>query len=369
MKFRYLAFAILALSACKEESQKQTVQAIPVEVIATKPVDVPLFLEFSGRAQGSKEVEVRSQVSGILLKRNYIEGAEVKEGDVLFKIDPAPYQATLKQTQAKLAQEQAKLEAAKNQFRRMNILFKDRIVSEKALDDAKTTLETVEASIELARAEVQSAQLDLDYTTVTAPISGITSLETKSEGSLISNTDLLTNITQLNPVYVMFSSTDKEIFGLRDMFEHGFINNPRKSDKNTMIAKIKFDNGAFYEEEGEITFTNSIVDTKTGTVQSRAVFANPTKKIMPGQFARVVIEGITRLNAIVLPKESVLQGSQGSFVYRVNADNIAEIVNVKTGLSAPNGDWIIDEGLNEGDKIVVDGIMKVRPNALVQIKN
>ncbi|MFI3241829.1 MAG: efflux RND transporter periplasmic adaptor subunit [Alphaproteobacteria bacterium] len=367
MKLRYLMILVALLSACKDkDKQTAEVKKLEVETISLQKQDIPLDLEFSGKAQGFKEVEVRSRVSGILLKRNYTEGADVEEGQVLFEIDPAPYQATLNQAKAALSQQQAQLDAAENQYHRMDVLFEDRIVSAKALDDAKATLDTTKASIELAKAEVESAQLNLDWTKVTAPISGITSLEAKSEGSLINATDLLTNITQLNPIYVMFSTTDKEMFSLANLVEKGLVNNPRSDKKENIIAKIKFDDDSFYPVEGSLNFTNSVVDQTTGTIQSRAIFENPQKRIMPGQFVRIVLEGLNRLQAISVPKSAVMQNTQGQFVYTINDKGLATLTPVVTGLSGPNNTWIIDEGLNNGDIVITSPLMKIRPDMPVK---
>lgn len=368
MKIRYLLCVLVLVCACKDEKNNKTqAQALPVEAMVVEAKNIPLTLEFAGRAQGSKEVEVRSRVSGILLKRNYTEGADVKAGQLLFEIDPAPYQATLNQAKASLLQQKAQLDAAKNQYNRMSILFKDRIVSAKSLDDAKANLETIEASIDLAKASVESAQLNLDWTKVEAPISGITSLQTKSEGSLISATDLLTNITQLNPIYIMFSLTDAEMFSLRRMVEKGFMNNPRESGISEIVAKIKFDDGSAYPIDGKVNFTNSVVDQATGTVQSRAVFDNPTRKIMPGQFIRIVLEGLNRLDAIAVPKSAVMQSAKSQFVYIINDKGEAEVAPITVGVSGPNSTWIVDEGLKSGQKVITSSLMKIRPGMPVSV--
>ncbi len=367
MKARYLFIALAFLSACKEDnSTNNAAQALKVNTIIAQEQDVPLELEFSGRAQGSKEVEVRSRVSGILLKRNYVEGSDVKEGQILFEIDPAPYMAALNQAKASLLQQQAQLDAAQNQYHRMDVLFEDRIVSAKALDDAKANLETIKASIAAAKASVESAQLNVDWTKVEAPISGITSLEAKSEGSLISSADLLTNITQLNPIYVMFSATDTEIISLTKLVEKGLVNNPNHDGKSDIVAKIKYDDGSFYPINGALNFTNSVVDKTTGTVQSRIVFDNPNKRIMPGQFVRVVLEGLSRLHALTVPKAAVMQGPQGQFVYVIDKNGTAQARAVITGVSGPNDTWVIDKGLNNGDVVITSSLMKIKPNTPVE---
>ena len=361
-----LPILLIVLSACNDE-KKQTVQSIPtVEAIRVSPQNIPLDLEYSARTQGSKETVVRARVGGILLKRNYIEGAKVNEGDVLFEIDPEPYKVALQQAQAKLAQTKAQLTAAESQWKRISKLFEERIVSEKSRDEAKANLEALEASLKLAQAEVDSAQLNLDYTTVTAPVGGLTSLETQSEGSLISATgsdSLLTHITQTDPIYVIFSASEGEISSLINMGEKGLIKADSGCTTNScrkITAKLKLGSGDTYKEVGYVNFINPTIDENTGTVKLRAVFPNPDGKIKPGQFVRLVMEGITRLNALVVPQEAIMQGSTGSFVYKVNDKGLVEPVNVITGLSTEDEGWIIDSGLKDGDIVITSNLMKLR---------
>ncbi len=376
MNFRYKTLAIasmmLAVGACKEDASKakQAEAQVPVaEVLEVKPENIPLSFEFSARAQGSKETEVRARVGGILLKRNYVEGSYVEEGSVLFQIDPVPFEVALNQAKAELAQSEAQLKAAENQWERISKLFKDGIVSEKARDEARASLDSLKATTQLAQAKVDSAQLNLDYTTVKAPISGITSMEAQSEGSLISSSgesSLLTNITQLNPIYVIFSASENEIMSLSNMVDRGLIKNPE--NKSEIKAKLKFGNDETYNELGQINFITPNVDEKTGTVKLRAVFPNSEGRIRPGQFLRLIMEGLTRIDALVVPQEAVMQGANGSFVYRVNEQGVVEIVNVHTGLTTPNGQWIIDQGLKPNDKVIVSGLLKIRQGMKVEPK-
>ena len=374
MRLRYLLISLLAsvmmVSACKEEGkvkpQTQEAKLPQVPVIELKSEDIPLSFEFSARTQGYKETQVRARVGGILLKRNYVEGSQVEEGSVLFEIDPAPYEVALKQAQAQLAQAKAQLSSAETQWHRTEKLFKEGYASEKTRDEARSNRDSLLASVQLAEAAVDSAQLNLDYTKVTAPISGITSLGAQSEGSLISTTgesSLLTSITQIDPIYVIFSATEGEILSLTNMTERGLIKNPERG--KDIFAKLKLGDGSIYNEDGKINFINPTIDEATGTIKLRAVFPNPEGKIRPGQFVRLIMEGLVRLNALVLPQEAVMQGANGSFVYRVNSQGVIEMVSVQTGLTTPNGEWIIDEGLNPGDKVIYAGLLKLRPGMKV----
>ena len=353
----------IALSACdKNDNQNvNTNKPQDVSVMELKSEDIPLNFEFSARAQGSKETEVRAQVSGILLKRNYVEGAKVEEGSILFQIDPKPYQVALDQAKAHHAQAKAQYTNAKTQWKRTEELFKEGFASAKSRDEALASMESLGASVKLTQAEVEAAQLNLDYTTVTAPISGITSMEAQSEGSLISTTgdsSLLTKIVQVDPIYVIFSLSENELISFRNMSEKGLIKNPE--NKSEVVAKLKFSDDRMYEHDGTINFINPTIDESTGTVKLRAVFPNPDGKVRPGQFLRLNMSGLTRLNAVSLPKESVMQEAGGSYVYRVNDKNEVENVSVKTGLTTQDGKWIIDEGLNVGDKVITNSLLKLR---------
>lgn len=372
MFFKSKAFvmlaAVLALGGCKKESGAGDSAQVPtVAAVKVEPQNIPLSFEFAARAQGSKETEVRARVGGILLKRNYVEGSQVEEGSVLFQIDPEPFKVTLNQAKAKLAQVNAELKNAETQWQRTEKLYKEKYASEKARDDARANLDSLAASAQLAQAEVDAAQLNLDYTTVKAPISGITSMEVQSEGSLISATgdsSLLTHITQLDPIYVIFSASENEILSLTNMVDRGLIRNPE--NQNEIKAKVRFGNDVVYPLEGEINFMNSNVDQKTGTIKLRAVFPNPEARLRPGQFLRLIMEGLTRIDALVVPQEAVMQASDGAFVYRVNEQGVVESVSVQTGLTTKDGGWIIDSGLKPGDVVIVSGVMKIRPGMTVK---
>ena len=360
--------AFLILCSCNEdkkasaEADKPT--AISVDAVQVEPQNIPLSFEFSARAQGYKETQVRARVGGILLKKNYIEGAEVKEGDVLFEIDPNEYRAKLNNAKANLAKAQAQLHRAETEWDRIEKLFKQRVVSEKSRDDALAELESQKAAVLMAESEVETAQLNFDYTKVTAPISGVTGMEEQSVGSLISATGLLTTITQLDPIYVIFSASESEMMSLANMVRSGLVKNPE--NKSEVIAKVKFSNDVFYPLDGEINFINSGIDEGTGTIKLRAVFPNPKRQLKPGQFLRLVMEGLTRINALVVPQESIMQGGNGSYLYIVNDKNMVEAVNVQTGLMTKEGGWIIDGGLKAGDKVIISNLMKIRPGMTVE---
>lgn len=362
-KFLLVFIGLLSLNACKEAKNDNaaTPREMTVKAMRVTPQDIPLSFEYPARAQGSKEVQVRARVGGILLKRNYIEGSRVKAGDVLFEIDPAQYQVALEKAKAQLAQNKAQLLSAQQDWARISQLFKQRVVSEKSKDDSKATLDAAQAAVQMAQAQVDEAQLNLDYTKVTAPVSGITSLETQSEGSLISatgNDSLLTNITQIDPIYVIFSASESEIYSLTNMSEKGQIKTPYNGGE--IKAKLKYSSGDTYSHEGDINFINPSIDETTGTIKLRAVFPNPEGRLKPGQFVRLVMEGLIRMNALVVPQESVMQGATGPFVYTLNEQGLVETKNIQTGLSTSDGGWIVDAGLNSGDIVITSGLLKIR---------
>lgn len=367
-KLLVAAAALMALAGCKEEDKTQQASQVPaVDVVQVAPQDIPLAFEFAARAQGSKETEVRARVGGILLKRNYVEGSRVEEGQLLFEIDPAQYAIELDKAKANLIDAEATLSQAESQWNRIEKLHKEGYASGKDYDSTKAAYDSAKAAAMLAKANLDAAQLNLDYTKVTAPISGITSMETQSEGSLISSTgdaSLLTHITQLDPIYVIFSASENEILSLSNMVDCGLIKYPDTKAKE-IKAKVKFGDDTVYNKEGEINFINPTVDEKTGTIKLRAVFPNPEGRIRPGQFLRLLMEGLVRINALVVPQEAVMQSPNGTFVYRVNANNVIESVSVQAGLMTKDGGWIIDEGLKPGDKIITGGIMKLRPGMTV----
>ncbi|HEU6441026.1 MAG TPA: efflux RND transporter periplasmic adaptor subunit [Microvirga sp.] len=340
-------------------------QAPPPEVTVAeiKAKKVPVTYAYAARISAFREVQVRARVGGILLKRNFTEGAQVNADQVLFEIDPAPFEAELARAKAQLQQAQAQLNQARRDAERALQLFAKGAGSEKSRDDAIAARELAEASVAAARAQVQTAQLNLDYTHVKAPISGITSLEQVPEGSLIGtsgDSSLLTSITQLDPVYVNFAFADREGAEIRRLLKAQNEGAPTKDLK----VRITFGDGEVYEHEGTIDFTSSSIDTETGTLQARAVVKNPDHRLVPGQFVRATVTGLTLNDAIVIPEAAVMQGPQGQFVYTINGSGKAEVRPVQLDRQIEGG-WIVSSGLRAGDKLVTEGVIKVRPGAPV----
>lgn len=331
-----------------------------VTVIEVKPGKVPITYEYAARVAASREVEVRAQASGILLKRNFNEGAEVEAGDVLFEIEPAPYEAEVAIARARLQQAEARLSQATRDAERTARLAATGTVAEKTRDDAQSAKELATAEVAAARAQLEAAELQLGYTKVAAPIDGVTSLEQVPEGSLIGTTgesSLLTRITQRQPVHVYFSASQEEIAEARRLLE---AQGMWERAGEIVDVRIMFGDGHYYPQAGKIDFAASGLDPATGTLRLRAVVPNPERRLLPGQFVRAIVTGLTLQDAIVVPHEAVLQSPQGQFVYTVNSDGRAELRPVHLGREVEGG-WIAESGLQPGDRLVTEGIIKLRP--------
>jgi membrane fusion protein (multidrug efflux system) len=305
-------------------------------------------------------VQVRARVEGILLRRAYTEGQAVTAGQLLFEIDAAPFEVALNRVKAQLAQANATLSAAQRRWQRAQELIKTNAISRRERDDTESDLDFAKAAVKLAEAEVQAAKINLDYTQVKAPIAGITSREAVSEGSLVGpNNSLLTTITQLDPLWVNVSLPDKLVLGIRRMIDRGEAAFEGKREVEIIVGQ-----GEPYPYFGQVNFTESAIDRRTGTVQLRAIIPNPDNALLPGQFLRVKLHGLMSLNSIVLPARAVLQGAQGTYIYRVGKDNKAEMVDVTLGMDADEG-VIIESGVDAGDLIIVDGVSRVQPGAIL----
>ncbi|RRV42846.1 efflux RND transporter periplasmic adaptor subunit [Pseudomonas sp. o96-267] len=356
----------LVLVAASVEAAEAPPTAVTVEQI--KAGELPIVLEYPARTAGYREVQVRAQVGGILQERTYQEGSRVQKDQVLFRIDSRPYEAALARAKGALAQEQARFRQTDRDLKRIRELQKKGFASESELDNAISNFEQSKANIEAAQAEVQSRQIDLDYTTVKAPITGITSKESVSEGSLIVAGDpsasLLTQITQLDPIFVNFAYPDAEAERLRREVSEGSLALPASGK---LSVEVHFGDGSAYPIAGEVDFTDSLIDRGTGTVSARGVVPNPDQKLLPGQFVRVQVKGLTRPNAITVPERAVAQGPRGTFVYVVDEQGLARMRQVTTGDTA-SGRWVILAGVSDGERVIVDGLAKVRPDSPVKVE-
>jgi membrane fusion protein (multidrug efflux system) len=368
-KFAALLLALPLLAACEESADQAKGPPMPhVDVQAVKALSRPLVMEYPGRVAGYKSVEVRARVEGILLSREYQEGSVVKEGDVLFLIDPAPYESELESAKARLGQEKANLKRAERSWERIRSLHKQGTVSAQRRDEALADLETARSLVQDAAAKLETAELNLSYTTVRAPITGATGREEVSEGSLIGtgpDRSLLTTMTQLDPVYVNFSYAATEAASLRQQIVSGRIEEP---ENERYSVRVRFGSGEYYAGEGYVDFTDNTVDTSTGTIRARAILGNPDGVLVPGQFVTLLVSGLTIKDAIAIPKRALMQAADGAYVYVIGEDNKAIRRSVTLGEELDDL-WVIKAGLKAGERIVTEGVVKVHPGTQVVIDN
>jgi membrane fusion protein (multidrug efflux system) len=352
-----IALAALLASACDKPAPPPPPPPPAVNVIQVAPREVPVLVEAVGRTEGSKEVEVRARVSGILGSVLYSEGSPVRAGAPLFQIDRAPFEIALAQARAALAQERAKNEQTQREAERLKDLVAKKAISQREADDAASSFKTSNAAIQAAEAKVREAELNLSYTAVGAPIAGVTGRALRSQGSLVTagtDSSLLTTLSQTDPLWVRFSLSEAE---------RQVLNAGRAGGKNNEV-RLLLPDGKTHPVKGRLNFSGSSVDTRLGTVQLRAEFANPGLGLLPGQFVRAQVVAGTQ-EAIVVPQSAVLQGDAGRFVWTLGPENKATPRPVETGAWL-GPDWIIQKGLKAGDRVIVDNLLRLRPGVTVQ---
>ena len=338
---------------------------VPVTILEVMPRPTPILVEAVGRTEGSKEVEVRARVSGILDKVLYAEGTSVRAGAPLFQIDRAPFEIALSQARAALAQERSRNEQTSREAERLKDLVAKRAISQREADDAGSNFKTSNASLQAADAKIREAELNLSYTHVAAPIAGVTGRALRSQGSLVTaggDSSLLTTVSQTDPIWVRFALAESE----QQILREAAGNAPGRAGGKGNEVRLVLPDGKVHAVSGRLNFAGSTVDTRLGTVQLRAEFPNPDLSILPGQFVRAqVVAGMQE--AIVVPQTAVLQGDQGRFVWTLGADNKAAPRVVDTGAWI-GPDWIITKGLKGGDKVILDNLLKLRPGTAVQVQ-
>ncbi|MEY4526295.1 MAG: efflux system, rane fusion protein [Nitrospirota bacterium] len=358
-----VSFWIMA-SGCKQEAGSAPVQpTAQVEVITVTTQTVPDEPEFIGQAEASRPVEIRSQVTGLLKAVLYPEGRDVKKGDRLYQIDPVPFQAVVASTKAKIAQAEAKLVQAKQDLERVKPLLAEQAVSQKDVDDAVAQELSAKAALQGAKADLIKAQFDLDNTLITAPISGLIERSRYYEGRLVSaQTDLLTVVHQVDPMFVVVNVPESFILKRRRDIESKKIHHPGVYQ---LRGRLTMMDDTAYPHEGVLDLLEPGLRSETGSRQTRITFPNPDRTLLPGQFVKVRFTGDTKTDAVLIPQRAVLQGLQGPFVYVVGPDEKVQIRDVVA--STWRGDqWMIDGGLNAGDRVVVNGLMMIGPGAPVK---
>jgi len=368
MKSAVVAAVLLLLSvlACERHEEKRTGNApreVEVAVMKVTARDTPVTTEFVGQTQSSRQVEIRARVDGFLDKRLYSEGGMVKAGEVMFRMDPNPFQAQLNAAEGALAAQRARLQVARDNLARVKPLTAQNALSEKDLDDAIGQEQAATAAVETAKAQVEQARLNLGYTVISSPLKGLSSYARVQEGAYVNALNsLLTYVAQTDPIWVNFSISENEVLRIRGETERGFY----RAAKDGYDVEVVLADGSVFPKRGRITFANADYNPQTGTFLLRATLPNPEAVLRPGQFVRVIILGGVRPNAVLVPQQAVLQGAKGHFVWVVDAEGKARIRSVQVG--PWHGDqWFIDSGLVPGEMVVVDGVMRLAEGAAVRI--
>lgn len=362
-----MVFVLSLTGGCKSDDKTQAASLPPplVGVMTVEARNVPITYTYVGQTEGSRAVEVRAQVSGILMRRAYDEGAYVKQGQLLFEIEPDTYKAALRQAKGAMEQAQAKFTQAKQDLNRVLPLYAKNAVSQKDRDDAQAAYNSAKADLDSAKATVNEAEIKLSYAYVTAPVSGDTSREYHTVGNLITagsqDSSLLTVINQNNPIYANFAIPSPQFMRIRVLLRE------RRLKAENAVAELALADGSVYETLGKINFVDKAVNATTSVVAARAEFANPDLFVLPGQFVRVSIKGMELVNAILIPQQAVIQTQKGSMVVVVDKDNKVEMRAVDLGDNYGDG-FLLNKGLQPGERIITEGSNKAIPGQPVRIK-
>ncbi len=364
-----LSALALALTACDKSPVAQTqapLAKVRTEVVAAAPLSINN--ELSGRVVAPRVAQVSARVAGVVLKRVYSEGAEVKQGDVLFLIDPAPFKADLDSAQAALSKSKAIAQQSKLQEQRYAELIGINAISRQDYDNAQAQAQQSNADVAANQAAVQRARLNLGYATVTAPISGRIGRALVTEGALVGQGEVtpLARIQQLNPIHVDLTQSTRDLDNLRAAFRAGEL---QQIGNNQAKATLIRDNGSLYPLPGKLLFTDVSVDPSTGQIILRSEFPNPDYDLLPGSFVRVRLEQAVNKEAITVPQRAILRDGAGvAQVLLLDAENKVKLQPVQLG-GVQNDRWIVNEGLKPGDQIVIEGLQHARPGEQVHIDN
>jgi membrane fusion protein (multidrug efflux system) len=361
-----IGLGLLALAGCGRDqpAPAATPQAVPAVVITVEASDVPNVAEFVGETESSQEVEIRARVEGFLETIAYREGALVKKGDVLFQMDRKPFEASLAAARAELQAQRARLGTAEANLKRVGPLAAEDALSQKDLDDAQGSRDAAVAAVEGARSRVQQAEINLGYTTIRSPVTGVTSFARRQPGSFIAPgaDSLLTYVAALDPMRVNFSISENEQLRYTRLVTEGRLKPP---PGRKYAVKVVLADGTVVPAPGEVTFGDASFSKETGTFLVRAELPNKDGTLRPGQFVRVRLTGASWANAIQLPQRAVMQGPQGNFVWVVDDESKAQFRPIVVG-PLTDDQWLIAEGLQAGDRVVVDGGLKLAPGVPVR---
>jgi membrane fusion protein (multidrug efflux system) len=357
-----LAFGLVLTGCSDEPDSASTAGARPVGVVEVVAADRPVTFDYAGRTASSQRVEIRPRVTGYLDAIDYQEGTFVDEGDVLFRIDPKPFEARLRGARAELSQQQARLDNARALLARVEPLVEARAVAQKEADDARALVAESAAAVEAASARVFEAELELGYATITTPVTGIAGAARFRQGALVGNSaEPLTEVARIDPIWVEFSVAEGALLAARRNTENRQIELPADQ---AFDVRLTLADGTAHPETGRISFADAQISERTGTLLLRAEVPNPDASLRPGQFVTVHLDGAIRPDAIALPQEAVQQGPKGAFVWVVDEASQAERRPVRLGPWDGQA-WVIHEGLFGGDRVVVSGLVGMAPGTPV----
>jgi membrane fusion protein (multidrug efflux system) len=362
------SLAALALAACGDKKQDAQAQAAPpppeVAVVKVAPERIGITTELPGRLEATRVAQVRARVPGIVQKRVFTEGRDVKAGDVLFRIDPAPLQAALSSVQASRARAESNLAQAGLKVQRYRPLVQTNAISKQEYDDALAAQKQAQADLQAAIAAQQTATLNLGYATVTAPISGRIGRAQVTEGALVGQGEAtpLATIQQIDPIYVNLTQSSSDVSRLRQAMAAGKL---KSVGRNEASISLVGEDGQAFGQTGKLLFSDLTVDPSSGAITLRAIFPNAERFLLPGMYVRARLEQAVDESAITVPQQAVMRDNNGASVMLVGADGKVAPRPIKTG-TAQGEKWIVTEGLQAGDTVIVEGLQKVKPGAPVR---
>jgi membrane fusion protein (multidrug efflux system) len=356
---------VTQLAGCGREAPKPPVAPLEVSLLTVQPRDVDISAEYVAQTQSSQAVNIQARVSGFLDKRVYTEGAVVKAGQVLFRMDQKPFQAQVDAAQAALQRNQAAMQVAKQNLDRTKPLAAKNALSQKDLDDAQGQYEQSAAAVEQSKAQLESAQLDLSYTVISSPVTGVSSYAAVADGTYLSpQNSQLTTVSVLSPMWVNFSLSENEYQRVMNDVKAGRLRLPKDRD---LTVEIVQPDGSVFPFTGKITFADPSYNPQTGTFLLRATVHNPQGMLRPNQYVRARLKGAVRPDALLIPQRAVQQGGKGHFVWLVDKDGKAVLRPVTVGDWYGDG-WFVTDGLRAGDQLVVDGAQRLSQGAAVIVK-
>lgn len=368
-RFMQLAFLLVCLSmfllsGCGDDKSKTADAAPEVGVVTLKARSLTITTELPGRTRPYRVAEVRPQVSGIILKRQFVEGSDVKAGQSLYQIDPATYQAAYNSAQGDLAKAEANVEINSLTVKRYKPLLSTNFVSHQDYDTAVANLKQAEASVVAAKAALETARINLYYTKVYSPISGRIGKSSVTEGALVtaSQTNALASVNQLDPIFVDVTQSSRDFLRLKRQLEKGIL---KKGDDN-VVVDLLLEDGTLYNQKGTLQFSDVTVDETTGSITLRAIFPNSKQVLLPGMFVRARIKDGVKEEAILAPQQAITRNAQGQATALLVNDKNKVVERTLVTEQAIGDQWLIRSGLKDGDKVIVSGQQKIKPGMTVK---